>query len=63
MADPNSYRVTVTDIDVPFTRLVAFFVKAALAAIPAAIIVAIVLRVIGALLAGLLVGSGFGPVR
>jgi hypothetical protein len=63
MADPNSYRVTVTDIDVPFTRLVAFFVKAALAAVPAAIIVAIVLRVIGALLAGLLVGSGFAPFR
>ena len=39
MADPNSYRVTVTDIDVPFTRLVAFFVKAALAAIPAMLIV------------------------
>jgi len=63
MADPNSYRVTVTDIDVPLTRLVAFFVKAALAAVPAAIIVAIVLRVIGALLAGLLVGSGFAPFR
>jgi hypothetical protein len=63
MADPNSYRVTVTDIDVPFTRLVAFLVKAALAAVPAAIIVAIVLRVIGALLAGLLVGSGFAPFR
>jgi hypothetical protein len=63
MADPNSYRVTVTDIDVPFTRLVAFFVKAALAAVPAAIIVAIVLRVTGALLAGLLVGSGFAPFR
>ena len=51
MADPNSYRVTVTDIDVPFTRLVAFFVKAGLAAIPAAII----LRIVGALLAGFLV--------
>ena len=61
MVDPNSYRVTVTDIDVPFTRLVAFFVKAALAAIPAAIIVAIILRVIVALIAGLLVNSGFAP--
>ena len=61
MVDPNSYRVTVTDIDVPFTRLVAFFVKAALAAIPAAIIVAIILRVIGALIAGLLVNYGFAP--
>ena len=61
MADPNSYRVTVIDIDVSFTRLVAFYVKAALAAIPAAIIVAVILRVIGALVAGLLVGSGFAP--
>ena len=61
MVDPNSYRVTVTDIDVPFTRLVAFFVKAALAAIPAAIIVAVILRIIGALLASLLVGTGFAP--
>jgi hypothetical protein len=61
MADPNSYRVTVTDIDVPFTRLVAFFVKAALAAIPAAVIVAIILRILGALVASLLVGSGFAP--
>jgi hypothetical protein len=61
MADPNSYRVTVTDIDVPFTRLVAFFVKAALAAIPAAVIVALILRILGALVASLLVGSGFAP--
>ena len=61
MVDPNSYRVTVTDIDVPFTWLVAFFVKAALAAIPAAIIVAVILRIIGALLASLLVGTGFAP--
>ena len=63
MVDPNSYRVTVTDIDVPFTRLVAFFVKAALAAIPAAIIVAIVLRLMGALIAGLIVNVGYVPFR
>ena len=61
MVDPNSYRVTVTDIDVPFTRLVAFFVKAALAAIPAALIVAVVLRLIGALIAGLIVNVGYAP--
>ena len=61
MADPNSYRVTVTDLNVPFTRLVAFFVKVALAAIPAAVIVAIILRLIGALVASLLAGSGFAP--
>ena len=31
--------VTISDIDIPFGRLVMFFVKAALAAIPATIIV------------------------
>jgi hypothetical protein len=54
MVDPNSYRVTVTDIDVPFARLVAFFVKVAFAAIPAALIVAVILRLIVTLLAGVL---------
>jgi hypothetical protein len=38
MAEPQ-HRITISDIDIPFTRLVAFFVKASLAAIPAAIIV------------------------
>ena len=38
MGEPQ-YRVTVGDIDIPFGRLVAFFVKATLAAIPAALIV------------------------
>ena len=38
MGEPQ-YRITVGDIDIPFGRLVAFFVKATLAAIPAAIIV------------------------
>lgn len=41
MADPNSYRTTITDIDIPFGRLVAFMVKASLAAVPAAIIVTV----------------------
>lgn len=60
MADPNSYRVTVTDIDVPFGRLVAFFVKAALAAIPAMLIVALIVRVIAAVVAGAFLGLGRG---
>lgn len=42
--------ITVTAIDVPFLKLVAFFFKAALAAIPAIIAVAIVVRLIGGLL-------------
>jgi len=52
-AAPVTYQptpITVTAIDVPFTRLVAFFFKAALAAIPALIAVAIVVRLIGGLL-------------
>jgi hypothetical protein len=60
MADPNSYRVTVTDIDVPFARMVAFFVKAALAAIPAMLIVALIVRVIAAVVAGAFLGLGRG---
>lgn len=54
MADPNSYRVTVTDIDVPFGRLVAFFVKASFAAIPAAIIVWLVIWLLTVVVFGLL---------
>lgn len=42
--------VTLTALDVPFLRLVAFFFKAALAAIPAIIAVAIVVRLVGSLL-------------
>ena len=51
-------RVTVTDIDIPFGRLVLIFIKWSLAAIPAAIIVSIILSVIMALLAGLFGGMG-----
>ena len=39
-------RVTITDIDIPFGRLVAIFIKWALAAIPATIIVTLILMVI-----------------
>lgn len=48
-AAPDAQRVTVVNIDVPFDRLVVFFVKAGLAALPAALI----LGVIGFLAAGL----------
>ncbi|HET9903448.1 MAG TPA: hypothetical protein VFQ27_07095 [Xanthobacteraceae bacterium] len=51
-------RTILTDIDVPFTRLVGFFVKAALAAIPAAIIVWLILMAVGLALGALF---GFGP--
>ena len=50
-------RIVVTDLRIPFHRLVAFFVKAALAAIPAAIVVAFVVMLLTAIIAGLLGGS------
>jgi hypothetical protein len=56
-----SHRVTLVDIDVPFGRLVAFFVKASLAAIPAAIIVWVILWLIAAVVWGLLGLSFFRP--
>ncbi|AVO45673.1 hypothetical protein [Phreatobacter cathodiphilus] len=60
-AAPVTYQptpITVTAIDVPFTRLVGFFFKAALAAIPALIAVALVVKLIGAILF-----FGFGAWR
>ena len=46
--------VSVIDIRIPFWRLVAFFVKAAIAAIPAAIIVAVIYFLIAGILVALL---------
>jgi hypothetical protein len=40
-------RTILSDIDIPFASLVLFFVKAALAAIPATFIVAFILALIG----------------
>ncbi len=55
----NETSVTITDLRIPFWRLVAFFIKAAIAAIPAAIIVSIIMTVVYAALAGLLLGGMF----
>ncbi len=60
MPEPSP-RVAITDIDVPFTRLVSFFIKAAFAAIPAVIIVSIALRLIGLMMTELLLNLGLGP--
>jgi VIT1/CCC1 family predicted Fe2+/Mn2+ transporter len=46
-------RVVIVDLRIPFVRLVLFFVKAALAAIPAAIIIGLLLMLVTALFAGL----------
>jgi hypothetical protein len=61
MPEPQ-HRVVISDLDIPFGRLVAFFVKASLAAIPAAIIVWIVLAILWFALA-LIFGAGSWPGR
>ena len=61
MAEPQ-HPIVIRDIDIPFTRLVAFFVKAALAAIPATLIVWLVLAALWLLLAAI-VGPGFWSHR
>jgi len=59
----NFQRFVVVDLRIPFVRLVLFFVKAALAAIPAAIIVGFVIMVITALIAALVGDGGFLMMR
>lgn len=48
-------RIVISDIDIPFWRLVAIFIKWTFAAIPAAIIVWLIMMVIVAV-----IGSIFG---
>ena len=38
--------IVITDIDIPFGRLVAIFIKWALAAIPATIIVTVIMMIV-----------------
>jgi hypothetical protein len=52
MSDSDQ-RIVITDLRIPFIRLVLFFVKAALAAIPAAIIVGIIVTLIMAVIVAL----------
>ena len=59
MPEPQ-HPVIITDIDIPFMRLVAFFVKIALAAIPASLIVWLIFVTVWALLANLF-GMAFWP--
>jgi hypothetical protein len=63
MANGSENRVTVTNIDVPFGRLVFFFVKAGLAAIPAAIIVGLILMLIGFLFSAIFGVGHWGMMR
>lgn len=55
--------VIITDLRIPFFRLVVFFVKAGLAAIPAAIIVTVIVMVIVAAIAVALGGSPTWVIR
>ena len=50
-------RIVVTDLRIPFLRLVVFFIKASLAAIPAAIVVALVIMLLTAIIAAVFGGS------
>ena len=61
MPEPQ-HPVVISDIDIPFGRLVTFFVKATLAAIPAAIIVWVILMVMWFLMAAIF-GLAFWPRR
>jgi hypothetical protein len=49
--------VVITDLRIPFFRLVLFFIKAGLAVIPAAFIVSVVLMLLAAAMAAALGGS------
>jgi hypothetical protein len=51
--DTPSQPLVITDIRIPFFRLVLFLIKLSLAAIPAAIILALASVLISAILAGL----------
>jgi hypothetical protein len=50
--------IVITDIHIPFWRLVGIFVKWALAAIPATIIVVIIFMVVGVVIAAVLGSLG-----
>jgi hypothetical protein len=50
-------RFVIVDLRIPFIRLMLFFVKAALAAIPAAIIVSLVVIVFSAFVVALFGGT------
>jgi hypothetical protein len=56
-------RIVVVDLRIPFVRLVLFFAKAALAAIPAAIIIGFLLMLVTALFAGLAGDGGLVMMR
>jgi hypothetical protein len=54
---PPDQRIVVVDFRIPFLRLVFFFVKAALAAIPAILIVGAIFMVLSAAVVAMLGGN------
>ena len=54
--------VTITDIDIPFGRLIVIFIKWALAAIPATIIVTIIMMIVMGFLSLLFGGWMMRPI-
>ena len=55
-------QVTITDIDIPFGRLIVIFIKWALAAIPATIIVTIIMMIVMGILSLLFGGLMMRPI-
>jgi VIT1/CCC1 family predicted Fe2+/Mn2+ transporter len=55
-------RFVIVDLRIPFFRLVAFFVKAALAAIPAAIIVGALIMLASAIIVAVFGGGDMGEM-
>jgi hypothetical protein len=60
LTTPGVTRVSLASLDVPFGRLVLFFVKAGLAAIPAILIIMLTVGVVGAILRGVLRAGYWG---
>jgi hypothetical protein len=50
----SQQKVVITEIDIPFTNLVSFLIKLAIAAIPAGIIVAIIWLFVSAVIFGII---------
>jgi len=59
----TAQRFVIVDLRIPFVRLVLFFVKAALAAIPATIIVSLLLMLVTTLIAWFVGDGGFVMMR
>ena len=59
----TAQRFVIVDLRIPFVRLVLFFVKAALAAMPAAVIVGLLLLLLAAVIGAVFGDGGFIMMR